>query len=207
MSYLKFDRKDKLESYKLIRQLVCYLFLENQHQLCIEHFLDPNLPSDSRKSAILKQYRTFFRYICEILYCLGDKYDFADTWYTFYSAGSFYRGYDTMIQIRKYWPSGDKQINPIKPSNVHECRLIRTMVLAQTMVERAIVEVKNDDQLDYPSLHFFQSVVWPKHRVQFGKDYSEANPNLSSRTVQRDMRAVYSAVAKYFEMGEVHVTE
>ena len=200
MSSLKFERKEKPESAKLIRQLVCYLLLKNQNQLRIKSFLGYDTPPESVDTVVHKQYRTFFRYIGEILSCISIEYDnndeFEDQWITAYSRGSFYSGWDTILQATPIYPNNSNTITPIQPSPAHRERLIRTMSLAQEIVENVVD--KNED--DYPPVQFFQSIFWPEYKSYYRKTYSNGF-GLKPRTVQRDMYAVFSAVTQYFEMS------
>lgn len=205
MSSLEFARRKKPESAKLIRQLLCFLYLQNDKQFSIERFLESEMPQTSVKAAVRSQYRTFFRYIGEILSCLEG--DYGDDWDIFYSEGVFYRGYDFSIKKRKtnplrnlesYTNSGIVRcIRPIEPSPVHRNRLARTMKLAQEIIE----DVARDNKYDDPSVYFFQTIFLPKFKSCLRDDYAEEF-GLKPRTVQRDMHAIFSAVSKYFEMNE-----
>lgn len=222
MSSLEFARRKKPESVKLIRQLVCFLFLQNDKQLMIERFLEPAVPQEFIKATVQKQYRTFYRYIGEICSCLEDDI-FSDLeededwgiedleiedWDVFYLNGIFYRGYDfAVIDRRKADPFVDlksyseanqvRYIRSIEPSSAHQNRLMRTMILSQAIVSR----LKKESKYEFSSVCYFQTVFWPKFKSDL-KDMYVDEFGLEPRTVQRDMYAVFSAASQYLEMSE-----
>lgn len=90
--YMKIKRNEsRPNSFKLIRQLVCFLFLKYQREVCIDTILKYEKEKWKEKfNDIPESYRTFYRYIGEIVYCANYNIDEeAHKWIVFYKDKTF----------------------------------------------------------------------------------------------------------------------
>lgn len=195
--YLNIQRSNrKPDSFKLIRQLKCYLYLNFQMQVHINAILESEKGIKEKHPQIPESLRTFHRYIGEIVYCVNDGIrDKDDEWIVYYSQGSFYRKDDNLGAGRKFnsyrawinWQEHASHIQPIAPSNGHGKRLERTMFLAERIVSEY-------DNMESPLTHFLFD--WPMKRDEI-KEYCDTDWGLDPRTIQRDTGVIYEVITSY----------
>ena len=199
--YLNIKRSNrKPDSFKLIRQLKCYLYLLFQRQVDINAILKSEERMKEEHSRLPESLRTFYRYIGEIMYCVNDCIqDKDDQWVVYYSQGSFYRkdenfrdvsGSHSNINFYLSWIDRQQHascIQPIAPSKGHRERLDRMMFLT-----RQIVSEYNN--MDLPLSHFLFD--WPTNKEKI-KEYYDSSWGLNPRTVQRDIGVVYEVITSY----------
>ena len=199
--YLNIQRSNrKPDSFKLIRQLKCYLYLVFQRQVYVDAILKSEESMKKEHPQLPESLRTFYRYIGEILYCVNDGIrDKDDAWIVYYSHGSFYRkdenfrdvsGNSVDIDFYLSWIDRQKHascIQPIEASKAHRERLERTMFLSEQIVSEY-------DDIESPLTHFLFD--WPTKKEEI-KEYCDTNWGLDPRTIQRDIGVIYEVITSY----------
>lgn len=186
----------KPDSFKLIRQLKCYLYLVFQRQVYVDAILKSEESMKKEHPQLPESLRTFYRYIGEILYCVNDCIrDKDDEWIVYYSHGSFYRkdeNFGDRVNNDTYrtwidWQKHASCIQPIEPSKAHRERLERTMFLAEQIVSEY-------DDMKSPLTHFLFNWTMKKEEIN---EYCDTNWGLDHRTIQRDIGVIYEVITSY----------
>lgn len=199
--YIKIKRSDrKPNSFKLIRQLKCFLYLQYQRQVRIDTILKSEEVGKKEHHQIPKSLRTFYRYIGEIVYCANENIrDEACKWIVYYSRNSFIRINEDSSDIAQalpyhIWIEVQKRascVQPVEPSKTHYDRLSRTILLTEGIMSSVLSECEYNES---PLERFL--TCWPMEKEKL-KEYYDQNLGFDSRTFQRDIGVIYDVITFY----------
>lgn len=210
---------------KLVRELVCYLYLQFQKAVPLKELTEPDETGKVTSEMVDSGRRSYGRYIREILACIApSKEALAGDWYVFYYRSTFYRGDIDSVSGRygignTYALTIAKQILPLDlpwygygESALKADwgsiwnrmkRLERTMWLANKIVRD--MEREGIGNSSRANLQHFQITFWPRKKDEYSNALyqycKQTKCRRETRTVQRDVKAVYNAVIRYYETG------